>query len=373
MNIREVAASFEDSFLETLEQNATLPRTLDIVQAERQLHFGSDGKRKWTRPRGLTRWSKKHAKEVPHVGALPYLPSIFPDQMINRPTRPITDLSIYLPETTYLKGFKKFFDISVGSKDVADSIIDGFNTASAYGESGGPSITEWAISCLEAGESFGISSAHLDTLADIGNLETGLSLAVAAQKGRKYINNFKLLINKNMSRETYKKIPMAWLISAGLVAYWGIPPGESLQENDIPDSVVKEVNGLIVDQYRRDRKLGSVALGFVPGGTRPLKVLDAGGNLEALELPECYTGSFMTRCEGGIVVANMVGKNVQIGKVIETGRPKTKNDLIDEVNFAHASQASRLTGLPVQFRTMNGSYGEEMVRVLAAESLTLDF
>jgi len=361
MEIKEFADSLERQFLDSIEGPYKPPRTLDVIATEKKLHHGPSGKRNRKNPMGLDRWSKKHKHEVRHIGSVPYWPSLFPDQMVNVPYREITAASVFLPEAAYLRAFKKFYDISVGSCELADSIIDSFDTTEAFADGSGRSITDWAIECLENDISFGITSAHIDGLSDIADMEAGLSLAVAARKGRKYINNFKLLINKNMTRESYKKIPLPWLLSIGLVPYWGIPPGRSLEGNGIPDEVAAEINKLMIEQYKKDRKLGSVALGFVLAGSRPDEITNSiTGELEQLMLPEAYTGSFAARCDGGIVVANRVERNFEISNVIDV--TKKRGELVDELHNEHATQAFRLKGIPVGYIALSGeSMGKEVI------------
>jgi hypothetical protein len=367
MEVKEASLVLEEYFLKYSDSLAPSERarTLDVIDMEKRLHHGPSGRRSWRSPKGLDRWSKVHQKQVKHIRSLPYLPSVFPDQMINKPSGRITRASIYLPETTYLKGFRKFYDLSVGSQELAQQFIDGFDSTPAFDDSS-ESLTDWAINCLDNGLSFGVNSGHIETLSDVADLEAGLSLAVAARKGRKYIENFKLLVNKNMSRESYKFIPLPWLLSVGLVPYWGLPPGQSATENELEDDVVTEVNKLVIDQYKNDRKLGSVALGFVLGGTRVIKIKDSvSGQVQSLMMPEAYAGSFAGRCGGGIVVANRVKNEFEISGVVnisQNGRTKPRGQLVDELHNIHAHQASRLTGIPVGYTALSGeTEGKEVL------------
>jgi hypothetical protein len=118
---------------------------------------------------------------------------------------------------------------------------------------------------------------------------------------------------------------------------------------------MKEVNHLLVEQYKLDREAGAVALAFVPAGSRPNKVIDAQTNeLESMQLKQAYTGSFMIRCAGGVIIANRIGNEIEVGSVIPIeagGKKKTKAQLIDDINLAHAAQGARLAGVPVSFES----------------------
>jgi len=357
MRVREFAESLEQAFIKMPDEGGIVERNAALIQRERQLHHGESGKRNRKNPRGLDSWSKTHASQVDGIGRLPYWPDKIKSQRLDRPAGQINRVALWLPETTYLKTFRKLYGVAVGSQSLAGEIIDGFDETPAFVDSS-QSVTDYAIDCLESDISFGISSGHLDRLSDIADFEAGLSLAVAARKGRKYIENFKLLINKNITRESYKKIPLPLLISTGLVAYWGLPPGESMEEHGISEEIAREVNQLMIDQYRQDRKLGAVVLGFVPSGSRAEKQIDpVTQKLVALRLKEAYTGSFMIRCAGGIIPANRIGNEFRIGQVIELqsdGKKKNKPQLVDDVNMAHAAQGARLSGVPVSFPTSGG-------------------
>jgi hypothetical protein len=367
MEIKDAASALENFFLEYSDDlnSHERVRTLDVIEKEKRLHHGPSGKRSRRNPLGLDRWSRNHARDVKHIRSVPYMPGVLSDQVFNKPARQITRASIYLPESAYLKGFKKFYELSIGSKELAENIIDGYDNTPAQDGSGG-SITDWAVDCLDEGLSFGLNSGHLDNLTDVADMEAGLSLAVAARKGRKYVSNFKLLINKNMTRESYKFIPLPWLLSIGLVPYWGLPPGKSASENGITDDLLVEINKLVIDQYWSDRKIGAVALGFVLGGTRVIKVADpATGKIQKLMMPEPYAGSFASRCEGGLVIANRVKDNVEISSVVnvsDNGRRKNRGQLIDELHRIHAEQASRLTGHPAGYIALSGdTEGKEIL------------
>jgi hypothetical protein len=231
MKTESLERSFDQFFLEELakqyppEVSSPALRVRDgrIIELEKRLHHGPRGRKgKGAYRLGLDKWSKDHSHGVQHIGTLPYMPDLIRPQRFERASTPINKFALRLPESAYLKTYRFFYNHAVGSEEVAKNIIESFNTTPAFPESR-ESLVDYAIDCLDNGVSFGISSAHFDRLSDVADFGAGLSLAVAARKGRKYISNFKLLVNKNMTRETYKNIPIPLLISLGMVAYWGLP------------------------------------------------------------------------------------------------------------------------------------------------------
>ncbi len=337
-----------------------------INELEHKLHYGSTGKRQWRNPRGLDGWSKNHSENVPHMGKLPYWPEFFKDQRVDVPNRSIGRLS-KLPDKYYLKSFEYFYAKAVGSRALANSIIETFDTTPAFPEEGSLSLTEYAIDCLKNDISFGVVSGHADRLSDIADFTGGISLAVARREGKKYLDNFRLLVNTNMTRETYRGIPIAWLISVAMGAYWGLPPGESIGEYDIPKDVMDYVNKILIDCYRSERKLGAVVLGSVPAGARMVKVFNKNTDaLEQMDFKDCYTGSFMTRCEGGVIPTNRVEDRIEIGPVIKVD--KNKNVLTDRVMQVLAGQVVRLANVPVGYKALSGENAGQQVILRPAHS-----
>lgn len=397
MNIGENLGLIEDNF-KILEEYLTapdpdeLPRTPDIIAMERQLHHGPTAKLNRRHPQGLDRWSRVHAHDQKAIGTLGYWPNLFKGQQINRASTPFNTFAVLLPENIHLRVMHRLFELTVGSKEVSEDIIDGFNNTPAFSTNDEHelswevrypdfhaycetndlpgNLTDYAVFCLENKISFGVSSAHLERLADVGEFTAGLSLAVAARKGRTYLENFKLMVNKNMTRETYKKIPISWLLSWGLTPYWGLPPGKGPEDNAISDEIMEQVNIEVVRQFVRDQTLGSVALGFVPAGSRPGEATDPETGKTILKLKQSFTDSFAYRCKGGVIIANRVGDKVEIGHVIEQSdqfeRRVSRNEFVDKINRAHALQAVKLTGQPAAHTAISPANKDELIVVREA-------
>jgi hypothetical protein len=316
--------------------------------------------------KGFKSWSHDHEERFEHMGTLPAIPSIIRSQRIDNPKKGITRAAIYLPETAYLRLLRSGYEKAVGSRALANTIIGCFQATPAFANGEDiRSFTEYAIDFLdesnprqEAGSmALGVASAHIDRLSDISDFTAGLSLSVAEEKGRRYVDRFGFIINKNTTRETYRGIPLSLFTSLGLIAYHGIPPGESATKHGIDQEVIKYVNRLLSGAMLRDKKeKGRMVWGIVPAGKGMTSVRNEVTNEPELEMGDTsYTSSLWLRCEGGVIPANRYDNEIIIGSIIPTGRPEDikKNDfdniLADRVARELAMQAFQLTGLAIKF------------------------
>jgi hypothetical protein len=303
-----------------------------------------------------SQWSADHQARYSHVGTLPYRPKLFPDQQLEKASRSINRAALWLPETAYLKGMEKIFASAVGSRALAETIIAGFEYTPAT-PLGSASLVDHSLECLENGQSFGITTGHIDRLTDVAELTQGLSLAVSRRVGRKHIGSFKVLVNKNMTRETFFRVPAAWLGTLGLGIYWGSPLGESAEKNNLSEEAIAEINKRFSQAFMKDKKKGAVALGFVPSLSGMKKTEDP---LEFEMRDAAYSASVIGHCEGGVIPANRYGDEVIFGSVIETKRGDdetlSKKDfnrqLADKVALELVEQTKELTGAPVTYRKL---------------------
>jgi hypothetical protein len=329
---------------------------------------------------GFSSWTAEHSQRYPLMGVLPYWPNVFRDQRIDEPYKPVNKAAqflsrneatdsklarpaIYLGKLAYLKALRETYAQSVGSKATANSIIYAFQATPAFGEDlNSPSIAEYAVECLADGRdnTIGLTSGHLDRLSDVGEFAGGLTLAITEEHGLKYIDRINMLVNKNMTRQTYKTrhipVPVPWLITTGAGAYWGIPPGESAQKHGISEADAGVANTIISRRFATDKKKRDMVFAYVPTGSGAVKVTDATGEVVRLRLKDAsYTSPLTVRCYGGIIPVNRYGNNIVVGSVIKNYKPDgTKKKeyekiLTDNVMEELALQAHELTGLPVEY------------------------
>lgn len=320
---------------------------------------------------GYKSWSREHAERYEAVGTLPYLPSVFPDQRIDKPSRNISR-AICLPESGYIRAIEATFAKFVGSKAVAQNMIEAFDTTPATAGDN-RSLTDYAIDCLEENISFTTATAHIDRLTDVAELNQALSLAVARKEGKKYMPQFRVVINKNMTRERFKYLPAAWLAALGQGVYWGAPSGESSKKHGISEAASEEINNRMMQQYLRDKRRQAVALALVPSQSALVKI--SGPDEDYWQMKDASRSApLLVRSEGGIIPANRYQDSISLGSVMPVARDEgTSNKALKEQvtkNLATelALQAHELTGLRVQYNgrmigervveqtTLRGSY-----------------
>lgn len=296
------------------------------------------------------------------------MPVLLRDQKIDKPSRRISR-AIILPETGYIKAVEAAFAKVVGSKAVANTLITAFDETPAQPNAGSQSLTDYAIECLQEGKSFITVTGHIDRLTDVAEFNQALSLAVARREGKKYMPQFKVVINKNMAWESIHGVPAAWLASFGQGIYWGAPPGESARAHGITDETIDEVNGRMMVEYLADKQSKAVALALVPHQSGLKKDNDGHGELWVMK-DASPSEPLLVRSEGGIIPGNRYGDSIMLGSVIPVERPQNMRkkayaeQLTTTVALKLAQQTHELTGLRV-------AYNDQMVGKAAMAGVTL--
>ena len=371
MGLREffrTADRVTDHVMETYDEDGRT-RTPELAEVERKLH------------KGFSSWSTEHSKRYPRMGKVPYRPDLFPDQRIDRPFRPINGLAraiakgersnneaaryakpaIYLGRLAYLNFMKKLHAKTVGSEALSATMVTGFLSTPADGlEFDSPSIAEYVVNSLEENMTIGLTSAHLEALADIGEFAGALNISIAELHGFKYIDRINTLINTNMTRQTYRvgriPVPIPLLVTVGSGVFWGVPPGESAEKHGLDSKTVEEPNSQVSRAFVKSKKAKSMVFAYVPTGSGAVRTIDQETGEEKTVLKSAeYTAPLTVRCEGGIIPVNRFGGEIAIGGIVKNKRPEdvSKKDyekiLTDNLMQEHAIQATELTGLPTEY------------------------
>lgn len=323
--------------------------------------------------KGFGPWSQKHSERYSNIGVLPYRPWLYTDQKIKKASRKISRLAIYLPETAYLKSARKVYARAVGSAALAEQIIDGYHRRIALEGVSVMSIPQYAISCMEeesddnqyGDKTLGIACGHADRLSDVGDFTSGLSQAVSDIVGTKYVERFKAVVNKNMTRETMKitignitiEVPLAWLMAYGFEPYWGMPKGESPKLYGITEEMGDAVDSRMMRQFIADKKKSGVIVTYVPSAKGLEKVVNpVSGKLDKFIMGDAsFTRPLTSSCDGGVVVANRYGDDFSISAVLPNIKPEEvstkihRQNFMDQVVEESALQIAELSGVPVEY------------------------
>lgn len=374
MRFIETIQYYENQLLDAMDGGLG-SRPHRLAELERKLHKGFDS------------WTAAHKKRYPRMGQLPYRPDEYEDQRLDRPYRPINKIArtlgaaersegipdkvkpaVYLGNLAYLAFIKQLHAKTVGSKELSRTMIEAFQVTPAHDTlSSSPSMVDYTVEKLSDSNvmAVGLSSAHLQELADIGEFSAALNIAIAEEHGFKYIDAVNTVINNNMTRQTYKvgaiRVPIARLATTGTGVFWGTPPGESATEHGIGDEELAESNQQLSKAFLRVRKDGNIVIAYVPSGSGAKRVInEQTGELEKIIFKDTsYTASITARCNGGIIVVNREGNQIAISPVIPyeqpagMGRKTYENILTDRVMEEHAAQAYDLTGAPAEFTRLH--------------------
>ena len=324
-------------------------------------------------------WSREHSQRYENMGTLPYWPWLFRDQRLKNSSKRISRAVLWLPETNFLKTQKALYAKAIGSKAVAASIIDGFNSTPINSTEGAASIADYTIDFLRGGlansqgeplRAMGIATGHLQSLTDIGEFTGGLHIAIAEREGKQFADRFSVTINKNAVRESYKMVrlgrlaiplPITTLAALGFGLRFGAPPGESSERLGMPKEAATIINRAFAVDFKNDRDKQPIVLGQVPSNGGAIWVRgQEGGEVEEIVLRDAsFTKSILGRLDGGIVAANRYEQDIRISELIEVEKPqglsKTnfENRLSDQVMVTLASQTTELTGLPASFTPLS--------------------
>lgn len=329
--------------------------------------------------KGCELWSENHAAKYNSINTLPFSPFVFRDQRIERTSRRATRAAIFLPELAYVKAFRYVYAKAVGSRALAETIVDGFNTTPAsINCDNSQSLTAKTIDFLggdsdesaKSGMAMAVASAHLDRLTDITDFTGGLSLAVAEETGKKYRDRFSVIVNKNVTRETYKGVPLPWLISLALNVYFGMPPGKSANDCGIDKVVSDYINAMMSSTMLRDKKAkGRVVWGIVPAGSGMVPLYEEStGELSRLSMKDTsYTSPLLARCEAGVIPAGRYGDNIEIGSIVANERSEAVSKRQHEKLFTDsyvkklAEQALALTGgATIEYPSLTGQVVKQL-------------
>jgi hypothetical protein len=309
-------------------------------QTERRLH------------RALAAWAADHAARYPSVTVSDYQPSIRPEQRIDAFKTPLDERIPLLPREQRHVLMWEHYDVGLGNAGRA--VVAAFMEPPGGSPKGRPVVQE-LIDLLRLGKSVALLSPHADRLEDIGIVAA--ALAIAMEDPRLLMRNG-LILNKVMTRELFKGVPMVDMFRPFGNIYWVIPDTASTERWAIPDDVKRYINLNAMRALLGDIATGSLVT-FAPTGTLMQRVVDRNGALEGLHIPPIARGSLnlIARFDAYLVTAQWrdqfllgpitpVSPSKQLG-----GRAKKRdaNELLEEILGSMATLTERLAGVPVSY------------------------
>ena len=219
--------------------------------------------------RGLGRWARQHAERYPSVGVLPYAPSRYPDQAID-----VALSHTRRPTNHQLEALRQFY---LGASAGTASSLAAFTTSRPGEIDTGTAIRN----LVEAGRRVAVLSAHAERLDDVGELLGAVAVAAGTPD---FFPLNSVILNKVMSRETFRGTPVVDLLQPYANIYWAIPDSGNARRWHIPDEAVRYVNLRMVRALLRGLRTGA-AVTFAPAGSAMITHRNRSGDPETLEFP----------------------------------------------------------------------------------------
>jgi len=124
-------------------------------------------------------------------------------------------------------------------------------------------------------------ATHADGLDDVGIYSGGLALSFTDSS---LVRRNATILNKVMSREAYKGVPIADLFASFATIYWVIPDSEQAARLGVSRDVASYVNSKALRALVRDMRAG-IAVTMAPTGTAMQFELEGDGSIRAVRVP----------------------------------------------------------------------------------------
>lgn len=305
---------------------------------ERQLHDA------------LGAWAEDHASRYEYVDVSDYAPKARPEQRIDSFKTPLDERILFLPAEQLQSTLQERYEAELGSSGRA--VVAAFN---ARGVVLHGSLTETLIDFLRRGKSVAILSPHADRLEDIGVFAAALAIAMGDPK---LIRQNGLILNKVMTRELYRGVPMADMFLPFGSIYWVIPDTASAGRWGIPYEIKRYVNLNAMRTLLADLAQGAI-ITFAPTGTLMQRERDAAGRPRALRIPPIAPGSLnLVARFDAYVIAVQWQDQVAFSPVTavpgvrgasRTGYQKNEAELLGGILATMAALTRELAGVPVAY------------------------
>jgi hypothetical protein len=230
----------------------------------------------------LGRWAADHARRYPAIGLLDYDPETHPEQRIETFKSPIRARRSPSSPSDIGSDLRTKLETTMGS--AATRAL-----AALYQPEGTDGLAPRDIlaSHVEAGKNVAILVCHAGGFEDMGVFPG--AMAVSLEKADLIARNG-VILNKVMTRETYKghSIRDLFLLFANI--YWVLPPGTNMLRWDVDQGLARYVNLTALRTIISDMSTG-LLLTFAPSGSAMIESYDHAGNLTSLHIPPVARGT----------------------------------------------------------------------------------
>lgn len=291
--------------------------------------------------RSLTRWANHHASRYSEIGVVDYDPGREPAQRVDVAVSrayPLEELSLSARLKIYLEN----------GGPASEAALAEFSRPRGAGGATRSSLGSRISDLVESGKSVAVLSGHADRLDDIGGFAGALALS---SSNPNMLSRNGVILNKVMSRETFRGQSVVELMRPFANIYWVIPATASAKRWNVPSEAVRLINGNALRSLLADVRRGA-AITFAPAGSAMVRETDAAGRLVALRMPvvSASTMKLLTRFHAYVVAARWDDR-VAVSDLVRIKRSRTTGEagerLAAEATVRIAQMTEALSGVQV--------------------------
>jgi len=238
----------------------------------------------------LALWARDHASRYDDIGVLDYEPELRAEQRISTSR---TDAIAEDGEDGLLGRLTAGYlqTLGAGSGAIIDALA---------------SRRDELLEALAAGRNVAILTGHADRLDDVGAFSGGVALALGDPA---LIGRNGTILNKVMTRESFKGRPMTDLMRLFGNVYWVIPDSDSARRWSIDPRAIRYVNANAMRSLVRDMREG-IVLTLAPSGSTMRAELGEDGQVRRIVVPPVApaTAKLIGRFDAYLVAALWEGR-----------------------------------------------------------------
>lgn len=297
-------------------------------------------------------------------GALPYDPERYPAQTIRESKTPAHDEQPWLPDSLYYNKLTAKLAVSLGPLALRQLKRQLARHPTSH-EDPFP-ISTSLIRAQEMEQNTVVVTPHFQ-ISEIGYFK---ALRFIVKRDRPRLNRSAILLNKMMSRQSYRGKPLTEVFRPVANILWSLPKSESSRKYGVPAAATMGVNALLANEIRAELEAGGLELDLAPTGSE-LKPIFENGHVAGYEFPEIDGSSVqLIKNFDNILPAALIkhpastdiqkrwkmyiGELQPIKKFLEAGSPE---DLVDGIFLNFKEQIEDYTQLPVRYKQLAQKIG----------------
>lgn len=288
-------------------------------------------------------WAQDHADRYPDISVIDYDPSNRPEQRIETFKTAASSALRSMPPEKLIETLRGGYLKTLGPD------------SSAVIAAVAASLGTQANALLNEGRSIAILANHADQLHDIGALCGAVAILFGSAEG---IQRNATILNKAMTRESFRSTPIADLFGSFGNVYWVVPETTSASRWRVPADIASYVNAGAMRAMVTDMREG-IILTFAPSGSAMRQELTEEGTLESLVIPAvgAATTNLLSRF-GAYVVAATWQNQVRVGPLTRLppplrgdrdARESDRQQILTCVMETLASMTADLAEVPVRY------------------------